>query len=159
MCNPGWTMCVKGITSYHPFPIFEWRYDCLHVRVSGGELLTQMASCTFFFKKDGIRGGQHNKWKFSSIEEAMGKINQYGWVRPPFIDEVFQIMLFARDNLPKENGSERRIFLAGIQEKLEILISGGSKSQGAGVAPDHSAGVLVSPHPLQPKNGKRLYFG
>jgi len=103
------------------YPVFEWSFG----------------------RKDGIRGGElrawplqghlvftdrreSRDWKFTELEEALAKIDEYSWGEPPHIDEVFQDVLNTKKQLPAENVGAAKAIFEELWQKWEALATSAS---------------------------------
>jgi len=99
------------------YPVFEWSYGF----------------------EDGIRGGELHAWpshggslvfqsrredysqKFQSVKEALKGIEEYGWGKPPHIDEVFQDIIELQKKIPADTIEEAERIFKELRRKWESL--------------------------------------
>ena len=116
-----WTMAVKERPHRDGFsyPVFEWSFGS-ESEFSGGELRAWPLQGTLIFQDR----RESEPWRFQSVEEALAKVDEYGWGEPPNVDEVFQDALSTHNRLQEEGvqGSEEaeKIFKE-LKEKWEAL--------------------------------------
>ena len=119
----GWIMSVLEMpTTQGPsYPVFEWSYGSKD-GIRGGELHAWIHGILVFEDRRPIdmpEGG----WKFKSVEEALSKINEYGWGRPPHIDEVFQDVIEAKKKLAASTKEETEKIFQELREKWKALVT------------------------------------
>jgi len=132
-----WRIRIKKMpnNSQGFFPAVIWAHDPPFC--SGGELRTQIGKGALVLKKKEVRvgPGRPNTWRFPSAEKALEKIREFGWEDPPYVEEVFQIMLLVKE------GPRNHKLLENVQERWESLINGGMREE----IPAVSGGIFRSP--------------
>jgi len=78
------------------YPVFTWSYGAKD-GLRGGELRAWPLQGILVF--DPYRG--EGPFKYEILEKAMAKIDEYGWGKPPHIDEVFAELQNIQKNFPK----------------------------------------------------------
>jgi len=119
--EPGWVMRVremphqKGIS----YPVFEWAF--CHKGICGGTLRAWSLQATLVFEDTRESSGD---WKFTSVEEALRKIDEYGWGELPLIDEIFQDLLDIKGEFPVDSLDRAKKIFDEFRGKWESMIAG-----------------------------------
>ena len=126
-----WHMSVqemphKGGFSY---PVFVWSYG-FKKGIRGGELRAWSLQGIFIFtdRREPIEMPEGG-WRFETIDDVLAKLDEYGWGKPPHIDEVFKqtIETNAKFPLPSDTedpaGEAERIFENITQEWKTLAAS------------------------------------
>lgn len=124
--KPGWNMSVRTAPTIHniSYPVFEWSYG-FKDGIRGGELRVWISSGIFVFedRRHPIEMPQEG-WKFDSVEKALAKIeDEYGWGKPPHINEVFQDIIEVRKKFPMGSKEEAEKIFGELQKKWEGLLT------------------------------------
>lgn len=128
----GWIMNIRDMstaTQGFSYPVFEWSYG-LKRGIRGGELRAWPQNGMLVFEDrrgptDMPKGG----WKFNSVEEALAKINEYGWGEPPHIKEIFQDILGLKKKIPFKNREDAEKTFKELKEKWQVLICAHDESK------------------------------
>ena len=117
----GWFMSVQEMprTKGAPYPVFEWSFGAEH-GIRGGELRAWPLQGILVFE---TRRGE-GPWNFSSVQEALVKIDEYGWGKPSHIDEVFEDVTKTRAKLRVEgvkNDEEAKKIFEDLRTKWQAL--------------------------------------
>jgi hypothetical protein len=115
--GPAWHMTVRNMPHKEGFsyPVFQWSYG-FKKGLRGGELRVWPLQEILVFE---ARRGE-GPFIFHTIEEAMVKVNEYGWGEPPHLQEVFLDAQKLKANPPK-NIKELKNFFAELKRKWEEL--------------------------------------
>lgn len=116
-----WHMSVMVMQDEDGFscPIFTWSFESVEDGLSAGWLQAWPLGPPFLFI-DAAR--ESSLGEFSEVENALSKIDQYGWGEPPHIDEVFKDMMDVAEKFPIEGPEAARAIFEELQAKWENLI-------------------------------------
>ena len=98
------------------YPVFEWSFGRKD-GIRGGELLAWPLQGLLVFQDR--RGGL--EWKYESVEEALEKVDEYGWGEPPYIDEVFQDTIDTKGQFPIESTEAAEAIFEELRQKWTAL--------------------------------------
>lgn len=121
--NLDWFMSVREMqhTEGFSFPIFEWSFG-QREGFRGGEVHCWSLQCTYTFEDRRER----RRFVFDSIENLLAKIDEYGWGKPPFINEVSRDIAVAKGKFKIEGVEDfeelEEIFME-LREKWQVLAS------------------------------------
>ncbi len=115
-----WHMSIREVPhdSGISYPVFEWSYG-FKEGFRGGELRAWPIRGELVFRE---RREQDDS-KFHTVEKALVKINEYGWGKPPHLDEVFQIMLATKAQLPAKGLENAKKIFNELRQKWQALIN------------------------------------
>lgn len=126
--KPGWIMSVQEMPHRAGFsyPVFEWSFG-FEGGIRGGELRAWPLQGILVFEDrrapiEMPEGG----WVFRTIDEAITKINKYGWGKPPHLDKVFEQTLATKAKFPlkrskKDPIKEAKQVFKKLQQEWKIL--------------------------------------
>jgi len=116
----GWIMSIREMshTSGVPYPVFEWSFG-QGDGFRGGELRAWPILGTLVFRDR----RESEDWPFESVEKALAKVDEYGWGEPPHIDEVFQALLEARNQLPAKNKEDAERIFNELRQRWQGFLS------------------------------------
>lgn len=121
-----WFMSIRKMphVSGFSYPVFEWSFGYKN-GLRGGELRawSLQGGLVFEDRRAPIEMPKYG-WRFKSIEEALAKIDEYGWGEPPYIDEVFQAMIEAKSRFPVECLELAERIFQNLKEEWSAIITG-----------------------------------
>ena len=101
--------------------VFEWRF-CWNFPGIGISLCRGILQAWFpgFFIFQHLK--EPSEFRFETIDEALMKIDEYGWGEPPYIDEVFQDVKNAGRKPLTENPEAAKEIFQNLHQKWGLLI-------------------------------------
>lgn len=122
--KPHWIMGIQDIpTTQGPsYPVFEWSFG-FENGMRGGELRAWPSHGGMLVLEN--RRGPINMpkggWKFKTVQEALVKINECGWSKPPYINDVFQDIIDLQKKFPTGSKEEAEGIFKELRQKWERL--------------------------------------